>query len=550
MSFATGITIMCFLLPVAVYPSQPLRASVDPDSWTFMVYLDADNDLEGVGIDDFLEMASVDSSPRLNIVVQLDRFYAPWWLEFDDDRYGNWTTCKRFLVSQGMTPTPANALMDIGEVDMGDPATLVDFVTWSLETYPADRYALVIWDHGGSWYGCCWDYTNGFSYIDENELVTAMWDIYNANDLIVYDILAFDACSMSSLEVAYDMEGYADFMMASEIYVPNEGLNYSSLQAIVDGPYITPSQLCSRFLVDYAAYYYSLEGTPLEYEINESFTMSVIDLNSIYPVVQGIDLLASELIERLCIWRDDISSARNLMEDYHGAWWEDAVDIRHMCEMLRSELPSDPELEAVASQLISAFDACIVDHLWGTNPENCTFPVFNTHGLSVNYPAYDAYFDTDYLSEGLCWLTHDTQWDEFLEYAVLGHPCVCAHLPVGDSVLCDEIVEAWISEPIDTAGSYSVVVYPTSLGYDYRIDGSLSWDGSECKLAFVPADLLLPFTNYTVAVEAYDMQGLPVQTSWTFVTGEEIPEFPSGVIPALLLFAIVLALSRNRIRRR
>jgi len=42
-------------------------------NWTFMVYLDADNNLESAGIDDFLEMAAVGTSPNVNIVVQMDR---------------------------------------------------------------------------------------------------------------------------------------------------------------------------------------------------------------------------------------------------------------------------------------------------------------------------------------------------------------------------------------------------------------------------------------------------------------------------------------------
>ena len=40
---------------------------------------------------------------------------------------------------------------DIGEVNMGDPNTLTDFVKWGLETFPARHTALVLWDHGGGW---------------------------------------------------------------------------------------------------------------------------------------------------------------------------------------------------------------------------------------------------------------------------------------------------------------------------------------------------------------------------------------------------------------
>ena len=57
--------------------------------WTVMVYLDADNNLESAGIDDFLEMALVGSTEDVNIVVQMDR------ISGDDSRYDNWTTARR-----------------------------------------------------------------------------------------------------------------------------------------------------------------------------------------------------------------------------------------------------------------------------------------------------------------------------------------------------------------------------------------------------------------------------------------------------------------------
>ncbi len=46
---------------------------------------------------------------------------------------------------------------EIPEVNTGDPAALVDFTTWAMTSYPAERYALIIWDHGGSWLGVATD---------------------------------------------------------------------------------------------------------------------------------------------------------------------------------------------------------------------------------------------------------------------------------------------------------------------------------------------------------------------------------------------------------
>jgi hypothetical protein len=69
-----------------------------------------------------------------------------------DRSHGDRQTTKLFHVTQGMTALPGSEVADWGERNMGDPQTLVDFVTWSKANYPADHYALYFWGHGWSWH--------------------------------------------------------------------------------------------------------------------------------------------------------------------------------------------------------------------------------------------------------------------------------------------------------------------------------------------------------------------------------------------------------------
>ncbi len=94
-------------------------------SWTYMIYMGADTNLEPDAITDFLEMASVGSTDAVNIVVQLDRA-AAFDTSFDD-----WADTRRGLVSFGDVPDSAWGA-SIGEADMGDPDTLSDFVNWGI----------------------------------------------------------------------------------------------------------------------------------------------------------------------------------------------------------------------------------------------------------------------------------------------------------------------------------------------------------------------------------------------------------------------------------
>jgi hypothetical protein len=121
-------------------PSMETMLPLDVKEWTFMVYLDADNDLETSGIVDFYEMASVGSTADINIVVQFDR------IDGYSESDGDWTDCRRFYITLGMAPTAENALSSLGEVNMGDPQSLIDFVNWTIMEYPAERYILVLWD--------------------------------------------------------------------------------------------------------------------------------------------------------------------------------------------------------------------------------------------------------------------------------------------------------------------------------------------------------------------------------------------------------------------
>ncbi|MCK5224571.1 hypothetical protein KAR04_07355, partial [Candidatus Calescamantes bacterium] len=77
--------------------------------WTIAVFLNCDNNLEADGLDDFLEMSSVGSDANINIVVQMDR------ISGYSTAYGDWTSTKRFYITNGMTPDAANAVSDIGE---------------------------------------------------------------------------------------------------------------------------------------------------------------------------------------------------------------------------------------------------------------------------------------------------------------------------------------------------------------------------------------------------------------------------------------------------
>lgn len=277
---------------------------VEPNggNWTFMVYLDADNNLEPAGINDFNEMAGVGSSPQVNILVQMDR------IPGEDNSYGNWTGTKRFLVKKGADPA-STPLQDMGEQNMGDPMVLQNFVEWGISNYPAQHYALIIWNHGNGWRkrmgkmaddaiaaktrggstagparAVASDDTDGdILYMKEvQEALEAAGK--NLNDRGIpftkLDIVGFDACLMGMVEVAYALRNVAGYVVASEYFEPNDGWPYDTILSKLNAaPSSDPDALCKVIVTDYIA----------SYSPDDAVTQSAVDISKLENLVAKID---------------------------------------------------------------------------------------------------------------------------------------------------------------------------------------------------------------------------------------------------------------------
>lgn len=107
---------------------------MDKKKWTFMIFMAGNNNLSSAGDKDLGEMRAVGSTGDVNIVTEFDN---------EGDRGTN-----RYLVQRGGANEQR---VSLGETDSGDPKALMDFVGWAAQNYPAERYALVLWNHGGGW---------------------------------------------------------------------------------------------------------------------------------------------------------------------------------------------------------------------------------------------------------------------------------------------------------------------------------------------------------------------------------------------------------------
>ncbi len=100
----------------------------------------------------------------------------------------------------------------LANASMGEEKTFADFVEWCLTKHPAERSALILWDHGGGALGnVCYDENFGMDALAPAELRSAL-EKHNAH----FDVIGFDACLMATNETAALMKDFADLMLASE----------------------------------------------------------------------------------------------------------------------------------------------------------------------------------------------------------------------------------------------------------------------------------------------------------------------------------------------
>jgi uncharacterized repeat protein (TIGR02543 family) len=382
--------------PVAVTPfvvgNEPVA------DWTFMAYLDGDNTLENASIDVFLNMAKVISSPNVNIVAQLDR--TPGQTE----NYSDWTDCKRFDIKYNMTPIPENAVQNLSEVDMGDPITLRDFLNWSIDNYPANRFALAIWDHGTGFVGVCYDNTSQNDALLLPELSEAMTGL----PVIIDDVL-IDACSMSMAEVAYQIKDFANVLIGPEGlgYAPAPYDNY--LTHLTNNPSTSPYNFAQEIVNDYINW-----CNPI-YEIPNA-TMSAIDLTKITSFTAAIDTFSAVLKEEETLWHEQIDLARNQTTGYQGPYAGFVgyyFDLYDFAQRTLDQVP-DGKLRNASSEVIAALSSgnAIIMAKDKNDPGSYGMAIFFP-GNKTNYDSFATLYEDTAFAE-------DTQWDEFLKYHLSG----------------------------------------------------------------------------------------------------------------------------------
>jgi hypothetical protein len=303
-------------------------------AWTFIVYAAGDNNLGPFLIKNIQQMALIGSNQHINIVVHVDMRAT-----------GNKKISRRYYVEKNKLTQIDN--IQAPYMDSGDPETLISCCKWAIQDYPADNFMLVLSNHGTGPIdppsgkvinpselfffnplinkleldrsigfldlmatptererrGICWDDTTG-NYLTNQKLDAALNTICREYlDNKKFSIIGFDACLMSTIEIANIIKKYADIMVSSQEVELGNGWYYNRvLSPFQDGP-LDKKTFATHIVNEYNGAYAKLTN---------DYTLSALDLNKIHELEFNIHDVSALLIE--CLKNQIGNSVKNTIK--------------------------------------------------------------------------------------------------------------------------------------------------------------------------------------------------------------------------------------------
>jgi hypothetical protein len=396
------------------------KITTSPKTWTFMVYMAGDNNLDPDGVQDLKEMKKVGSTKDVNVIAQFDR--------------ATGHMAKRYYLQKGGTVI-GDAVANVGKVNTGDPKNLLDFAKWGISNYPADHYALVLWNHGQGW-----DDTDIFagerfrslrrltsSPVRHSLFHTPVRNIlkkaarnYEARAILIDDnakdfldnqemkkvlagvkkllkrnleILGMDACLMSMAEVGYQIHESADFTVGSEETEPMDGWPYNSILAeLTKNPAMTARDLSALIVQKYITSY-----------TRDAVTQAACDLSKADDLAAAVASLATVLHAGLAnsTTRQSLLDARTRVQEYEVS---DNIDLVDFCTVLAKAMPGTEAAQRCDGVIQTAKKSYVVaSSCKGKGMEN-------SHGVAIYFPKGKV----SPLYQGLDF-SKRTGWDAFLK---------------------------------------------------------------------------------------------------------------------------------------
>lgn len=351
-------------------------------SWAIYWYL-CGSDLEsggGFASGDLGELMEVQLPENVNVVIETGGS-SEWQNDvIDASKLQRWVYNSEGLMLVDEQPSAS----------MGEAQTLADFLSFAKTNYPAEKTAVVFWNHGGgSVSGASFDELYDFDSLTLDEMYAAfssVWEPSAENQPL--ELVGFDTCLMATVDVANTFSDLAHYLVASEETEPANGWYYSQwVGALAQDTSMDGAEL-GKVICD--AYYAGCE----EIGTQDNTTLSLTDLSKVGPLLEAYESFGAEALAAACTdpaFFSQFGRVAAQSENYGGNTKEQGytnmVDLGHMARQSAGMLSS-------SQSVLDALNDCVLYQVGGQYRTEAT-------GLS-------------------CYYSYNGDVDEFNSYAGLG----------------------------------------------------------------------------------------------------------------------------------
>ena len=437
-------------------PRPTLPPGSKGQTWTVLLYQDADDKELEQDIDfDLNEAERVGSSAQVQIVSQIDRYRAG----FSGD--GNWVGARRYHVTKDtdLSTIHSEQVADLGQVDMSDPNTLVNFATWAIKTYPADKYVLILSDHGMGWPGGMTSTASGGRALPSAPLANSVGNLMYLSDMNSaitkirsvtgidkFEMVGLDACLMGGLEVLDTLAPSARYAVLSEETEPSLGYAYASfLGSLESNPSMNGGDLAKAVVqsyitddervVDDQARAEFVKGGPVTsglfnngpsasqvaQQLSTDITITAADLSAVPQLMGAVNDMAYDFQQ---VDQNSLAKARDYARSFTNVFGDSSkgpyIDLGNFVQLLK-DLNPQGDIATAINNVQAGISKVVIGEKHGKDEAGATgisiyFPTSQLYGSPVSGPQSYTTIANQFAT--------DSVWDNFLTFHYTGRKLI------------------------------------------------------------------------------------------------------------------------------
>ena len=303
---------------------------------------------------DLQEMMKADISEKINLII-----YTGGCKQWKNNVLSNKNNQVWQMKDEGLVCLEENA----GRVSMTDPDTLSSFIRYCSKNFPANRNALIFWDHGG---GSISGYGYDEKFASSGSMSLAEIDKALTEGGVKFDFVGYDACLMATAENALMLTKHADYMIASEEVEPGIGWYYTNWLTEWSKNTSMPTVEIGKNIID------DFVDTCARQCAGRPATLSIVDLAEVEAAIP--EALADFSQDTYELIKNDeyaqVSHARSGAREYGATTKTDMVDLVHLAKNMGTT-----EGEALKDAILS-----VVKY------NRTSYNMTNSYGLSIYFP--------------------------------------------------------------------------------------------------------------------------------------------------------------------